>query len=153
MNIKLISQKPHKKYEIEVSGGHIKELCEFLSNQKDRQLEITLNGKNIKFNSIAGRKRYASGLEQGAYIVDDQVAIIWREHLATIDGLKAELGKTKQELHEVKQELNETRQKYATKYTVMNLRKAAWEDYIAELEDDRAILKAVLNTTKRKDKK
>lgn len=150
MNIKLTSKKPHKKYVAEILGGHIKEICKFLRNQKDRQLEIVINGKSIKFNSIAGRKRFASGLELGAKIVDDQVALVWREHQSTIDSLRHELSQTKENLAAVDKELQEARRNYLTKYTVMEIRKAAWEDRISELEDDRAALKAALDEMKAK---
>lgn len=149
MNIKLASSKPHKKYIVEASGAQIKELCRFLRKQKEKQLELIFNGKSIKFNSVAGIKRYATGLEHGAKIVDDQVAIIWREHTQTISNLKSELGQAKKEAKTAKDELNEATSRYMSKYSLMKIRKAMWDDHVAELQDDRAILKEELDRLKK----
>jgi len=140
MSIKLISKAPHKKYVASISNlQQVKKLCVLLRKQKDRQLEVVINGNSTKFNSIAGRKRFVSGFECAFKIALDKSDLI----------LSARHNALQQEAQAAKHQLNEMSKQYMAKYAVMNIRKATWEDYIAELEDDRVILKTALDKLKR----
>ena len=62
LNIKTVKHKPHKVYSANIEYDHqIKSLCKFLRKQKDRNFGIIINGRNIKFDSLSGVKRFASG--------------------------------------------------------------------------------------------
>lgn len=151
MKIKLTAKKPHKKYTIEFTGANeVKELCKFIRNQKDKQLEVMINGTSTKFNSVAGRKRFISGFQNAFKIASDQASRVTKSLNERCRILAKQVTIAQQEEKLAKYKLNEAAKKYMAKYAVMNLRKVVWEDHIAELEDDRTILKAQLDKLKPK---
>lgn len=151
MDIKLVSKKPHKKYTVEITdASEVKELCKFLRTQKDKQLDVVINGTSTKFNSVAGRKMFVSGFQNAFRIASDQASRVAKMLNERCNTLAKQVAIAKQEAKLAKHELNDAAKKYMTRYTVMNLRKVVWEDHIAELEDDRVILKARLDKLKPK---
>lgn len=150
LQIKLSKHKPHKIYitNIEVDE-HVKQLCKFLRKHKDKKLEIVINGKGIKFDSIAGRKKFAAGFEHSFRVIEKYT----KEYVNGTNNSVRELNKkttlARQENAKLKQELKETNQRYITRYTTMDIRTAAWKDRVAELEDDREILKIEIERLKK----
>lgn len=149
LQIKLTKRKPHKIYTANIKAAeHIEQLCKFLRKHKDKVLEVVINGKSTKFNSAAGRKRFASGFEHAFNITDEHV----RKYIDKIDSevkaLNNKVTSAQQKAARLKQELDETRQRYITRHTIMDIRTAAWKDRVAELEDDREILKEEIKRLK-----
>ena len=134
LQIKLTKKKPHKVYKTNIEADyHAFELCKFLRNHKDRVLEIVINDKRVKFDSIAGRKRFASGFETASKIIYEHVVDFATTTHAKINSLTSELDAERKRISD--------KTDYRVKHTVLNLRAAAWEDRVAELEEDRAVLK------------
>lgn len=150
MSIKLASKTPHKKYIADVADAkQVKELCAFLRNQKDRHLEVVINGKSTKFDSVAGLKRFASGFDQAFKLALNQSGSVVKVLTDRCNMLAKETTVLQHQMRFAKHDLNEAIKKYMGKYAVMKLRKLAWEDHIAELNDDRAILKEELDKLKK----
>ena len=142
LQIKLTKHKPHKTYAVNMKvDEHIKQLCKFLRKHKDKKLEVIINGKGVKFDSVAGRKRFAAGFEHAFRVIEKYVKEYVDETRNEIRVLNSKITSAQQEATRLKQELRETNQKYITKCTVMDIRTAAWKDRVTELEDDREILK------------
>jgi hypothetical protein len=143
LQIKLTKHKPHKVYKAKVEvDEHIKQLCKFLRKHKDKKLEMVINGKSIKFDSVAGRKRFAAGFEHAFNIIEKHIKKYVDETRSEIRGLNDKVSSAQQEAMRFKEEAKETTRKFVTRHTVMDIRAAAWKDRVAELEDDRKILKA-----------
>lgn len=141
LQIKLVKKNPHKVFQAEVSADHhIKSLCKFLRKQKDRNLEIVINGKSFKFDSIAGRKRFASGFEQAFSIIEPHMAKFVKDLEDRLNKVLSERDKAKSEAKQNYQKYIDTVESYRVKHTVMDLRSAAWKDHVAELEEDRKYL-------------
>lgn len=143
LSIKLIKKKPHKVYKADIeSDSHTKDLCRFLRRHQDRTLQIILNGKSIKFDSIAGRKRFASGFEAASRIIYQHVKSFANDSHGKINALTSELNTAKKQYEQNNKAWLEAQEKYRVKSVVMDIREAAYKDQIAELEDNCEILKA-----------
>lgn len=133
LNIDLIKQEPHKVYRANIEYDfHITSLCKFLRKQKDRKIELVLNGKSIKFNSIAGIKRFAAGFEQASKIIEQYTKEVF-------DSVNEQIEQAKREAQQ------DIYNQYRIKKETMDIQTAAWKDRIAELEEDRKILKQELD--------
>lgn len=142
LQIKQVKNKqPHKAFKADIEdGNHLYDLCKFLRKQKDKRIDIIIDGKRVAFNSIASRKKYAEGFERATDILVGQIKQFAEETFAKINSLTSELDKTKQELKKAKAEYKKTVDNYRVKSAVIDLRQAAWEDRVAELEEACQIL-------------
>lgn len=154
LQIKLIKQKPYKVYTTNIEYDYqIKSLCKFLRKQKDRHLGIIINGRSIKFDSISGMKRFASGFESAFKVVEQHAKDLVKDFEEEILDLKKSLSEKESELNTIKDMIEVETQAFLTKSVTMDLRNEALKDYISELEDDRMILKEELDERKRKANK
>jgi hypothetical protein len=142
LNIQLVQKKPHKVFKIDVKSDHqVKELCKFLRQNKDKEVSIVINGKHTKFNSLAGKKRFAAGFNQGSDFVLWYAKKLFEEMQGEINSLKNELGKTTKELERQNGIVSDVVGRLRTNDIVTELRQAAYADYVSEINEDRAILK------------
>lgn len=145
LNITLTKSKPHKIYKVNIEYDyHIKELCKFLRENEDREVGIIVNGKQTKFNSHAGKKRFASGYEQGSQFVFGHAKELFEEMQAKVNKAQAELKKYKQATDNDRAQAKAATDKLRINNAVRAIRRAAFADREAELNEDRAILKARL---------
>ena len=108
LKINLVQKKPHKVYKAEIQHDfQIKDLCKFLRNNKDKVVGIVINGKHTKFNSFAGRKRFAAGYEQASDFVFKYTKELFEEMQEEIDKLRAELDRSKLNLEQYKEKYND----------------------------------------------
>jgi len=142
LQIKQVKNKQqHKAFRADIEdGSHLYDLCKFLKRQKDKRIDVIIDGKLVAFSSIASRKKYAEGFERASDILVGQVKEFAVEVKAKIDSLTSELNKTKQELKKYKEDYQDSIEKYRVKSAVIDLRQAAWEDRVAELEEACQIL-------------
>lgn len=146
LKIELVQNKPHKTYKAEIEDDHhIEELCQFLRANKDREVGIVINGKHTKFNSHAGKKRFATGYEQGSGFIIDQAKELFKEMQTEMNQLKTELRKYKQEVDGAKSKAQDAAEKLRVNEAVKKLRQAAFADREAEINEDRALLKSRLD--------
>lgn len=146
LDIKKVADKPRKSFVTEIDlDSHIHDLCKFLRKQKDRNLEITINGKKVAFTSIAGMKKFAAGIEMALSIIEKYL-------LQYVDETKKEIVRWRSEVdyfHSLndglKQEIRDLKKQRAVDEQVIKLRVLAWKDRIAELEDDRQTLRTELD--------
>lgn len=141
INIKLLKKKPHKLYSIDLtSDAQIKVLCKFLRDQKDRKLEVKINGKNIKFDSIAGRKRFVAGFQSASKIINQSTHHDQIKSQKKIQALNRNIKELEKQVLKEEEEKNKWIGKVRVHQTVNKLRKEAWEDTINELQDNCEIL-------------
>lgn len=142
LQIKQVKNKQqHKAFKANIQDGtHLYDLCKFLKRQKDKKIDVIIDGKKVSFNSIASRKKFAEGFERASDILIGQVEEFAEEAFAKINNLTSELDKAKQEAKKYKEDYRKTVEKYRVKSTVIDLRQAAWEDRVAELEEACQIL-------------
>jgi len=147
--IQLIQDSPHKTYKINIeSENHVKDLCQLLRNHKDRKLEIIINGRNFKFNSIAGKKRFIAGFQHAFNIIEPLLEKMFSE---LEDDLKVALT----ERNEARAKAADSYKKYAdlvndykSKCATMDLCMNIWKERIADIEEDREYLSDQLNRLK-----
>ena len=129
LKIDLVKKKPHKVYKIELKYGYqIKELCKFLRNNKDKIVSTVINGKHIKFSSVAGKKRFAEGYQQSTDFVFNHVSRIVKEAEEEIDALEEELEITEKIIEHNKEEAVKIREELRVNSVVKILRQAASAD-------------------------
>lgn len=142
MNIRLLSKRPHRKYAVEIeNNSDARSFYNFLENYKGEKLTIVVNGESVQFDSSSDRHKYAFGFKQ-AFDISSGIAEILHEITRDCCGiLQKEVMMLQRENQNSRNEINSINKKYMSKYSLMQIRKAAWEDRIAELEDDRKVLK------------
>lgn len=146
LNINLTQSKPDRTYKIDINYDYqVKELCSFIRNNKDKKVSIIINDKHTKFDSLAGKKRFSAGFEQGSKFVADYMKKL-------ISGLKREAASLKREAETAKKDMLVYKDKYAnvigklqTNNLLKQLRTDTYLDSVQELNDDRAMLKARLD--------
>lgn len=145
LSVKLVQQKPNKTYKIDLEHDyHTSELCKFLRKNKDREVGVVINGKHTKFNSHAGKKRFATGFEQGSRFVLNHAKKLFEEMQSKINDLKAQLKSALNENQSYKDQANEAIGRLRVNDAVKHIRQAAYKDHVSELEEDRALLKSRL---------
>jgi hypothetical protein len=137
LQIKLVKKDPYKVFRADIkSDEHIESLCKFLTRHKDKTLEIIINGKNFKFTSVAGRKSFVTGFKCAMATMEPYLEKFFRDLEGKLNSALSERDKAKNEIQIVKQTMTDTQAKYDTKNTVLELRIVAWQDQIAEWEDN-----------------
>jgi len=148
INIKLLKKKPHKLYSVDLTNeAEIKSLCKFLRNQKDRELEIKINGKNIKFDSIAGRKRFAAGFQSAGKIIGQGTHGTQIKSQKEVQALNKKVKVLEEQVLKEHEECISWIDKVRVHQTVNKLRKEAWEDTINELKENCEILSLKLKAS------
>jgi glutamate synthase domain-containing protein 3 len=142
LKINLVQKKPHKVYKTEIEYDfQIDDLCKFLRQNKDRIVSIVINGKHTKFNSFAGKKRFAAGFNQGSDFVLGYTKQLFERMQEEISGLKNELISTADKLAKQREKNNDIIGKLRTKEVVTELRREAYLDHVNEINEDRELLK------------
>ena len=142
LKIILAQKKPNKVYKVEVEFDHqIKELCSALRSNQDKQVSFVINGKHTKFNSLAGKKRFASGYEQGSNFVFGHAKNLFKDMQAELSGLKKELSRVKERVGAAEKKAVGVINKLRVNDIVKKLRQAAYADSSQELNEDRKLLK------------
>jgi hypothetical protein len=142
LTIQLVQKKPHKVYKTEIEYDYqIDEVCKFLRHNKDKEVSIIINGKHTKFNSFAGKKRFAAGYSQGSDFVFKYAKQLFEEMQKEIDALEDELEETTEELDRQKNIASSASDRLRTNDTVKKLRQAAYADHVSEINEDRELLK------------
>lgn len=146
LNIKLVKSKPHKVYKINTTqSSHIKAICNFLKNNKDKEIEIIINGKKTKLNSIISKKRFAYGLEQGSLLIQDYSKTLFKNMQDNIDNLKNRVRELEESLKESKiNEINADNKVRAVN-DLYKIRNDMYKNYISEIEQDRESLRKELD--------
>lgn len=138
LKISLVQKEPHKIYKIDIKYDYqVNEVCRFIRDNKDKEVSIVINGKHTKFKSFAGKKRFASGFNQGS----DFILKLFRETQRDTGNLKAELAQTKKELEKQKVIAVGALDRLRTNNAVKVLRQAAFADHVGEINEDRTLLK------------
>jgi len=146
LKIELVQSKPDKVYKIEVQYDHqIDDVCKFIRNNKDKNVSMVINGKHTKFNSFAGKKRFASGYSQGGDFVLGHTKELFKKTQRDTKDLKANLSQAKKELAKQTVIAVGASDKLRVNNTVKKLRQAAYADHVKEINDDRALLKERLD--------
>lgn len=142
LKVKLLKEKPHKLYSANVTlDYHVRELCDFLYGHQDRVLEIIINGKKIKFNSIVSRKKFAQGFKEAGRIIFEHTKQFASESQGTINSLTNEITQLNKEKVKLKEELYELRGRVSTHNTVSKLRTLAWQDSEKEWRETCEVIK------------
>lgn len=146
LQIKLLKDKPHKIYSAKIEiDYHIEELSKFLTNHKDKILEVVINGKTHKFTSVASRKKFSAGFREAGKIAFTHVKSFTKKSQGNINKLTNELTQLKQEKQSLKDNAVELRGKYNTQRVVVKLRYEAWQDHTQELTEACELLKGRLD--------
>lgn len=146
LKIKLIKDAPFKVYAANIEiDSHIEELCNFLRNQKDKELEIILNGNRIKFGSEVGKKKFIEGFRSASKIIFRHMKEFADETQDNINKLTSELEKIKQDKAALSNKNSDLINEVATTKVVQKLRTLAWEDSIQEWKEVCEILKSRLD--------
>ena len=136
-DIELIDEKPHKIFKAHISSDqHVRLLCKFLHEQKDRNLEIIINGKKFKFNSIIGRKCFSSGFEQAFSIVEPYMYNLIKDLENRLNVALSERDEFKNEACENYNKYIDVKREYSASRTVTKLRFEMWKDTIAQWKDN-----------------
>ena len=142
LNIKLLRDKPHKIYSVNVEiDYHVEELYKFLNKHKDRELEIVLNGKKIKFNSIASRKRFAQGFRESGRIIFGHARDFTAQSQKNINRLSNEITQHKKEVATLQEESDILKGRVRTYRIVQQIRMLAYQDSTEEYREALEILK------------
>jgi len=140
LKISLVKDQP-KTYKIDVEFDYqLKDLYKFLRENSDREVCVIINGKPIKFNSIAGKKRFAAGYEQGSKFALGHAKKLFLKMRKENNKLSAELKELRGRTDDDRTQLRETQCKLRVNDTVRQLRQLAAADAQAELNEDRALL-------------
>lgn len=155
LQITLVKKEPHKVFKADIKAeDHIASLCKFLRDHKDKKIEVIINGKSFVFNSVSGRKRFAMGFQYAFQAITPFLEQSLDELEGRLNGALSERDKARAESKALVQRYNQATDRYRTKYTVMNLRTAAWKDMLAEQEDNCKYLQEQVDIlTKRLEKK
>jgi len=142
LEINLVQKKPHKVYKTEIEYDfQIDDLCKFLRQNKDRVVSIVVNGKHTKFNSFAGKKRFAAGFSQGSDFVLGYAKQLFEEMQEEVNTLKNKLADAESKLGKQKETNFDLVGKLRTKEVVTKLRREAYLDHVNEINEDRELLK------------
>lgn len=145
LEIKLVQTKPHKVFKADINEGHhIKDLCKFLRENKDREVGVVINGKHTKFNSHVGKKRFATGYEQGSDFIMQYAKELFEEMQAEINTLKAEAKKHKSEVEDAKAQAKDATERLRSNEATKQIRQKAFMDRESEINEDRVLLKSRL---------
>lgn len=146
LKTKLIREKPFKVYVINVEvDSHTEELCNFLREHKDKEIEIILNGHKIKFNSEISKKKFIEGFRSASKIIFKHIKEFANETQDNINKLTSELEKTKQDKILLHNKNTDLTNELATNKVVQKLRTLAWEDSIQEWKEVCEVLKTRLD--------
>ncbi len=146
MSIKLTKKQPHKTYSATIeSEENISELCKFLKNHKDKVLGVTINGKHVKFDSVAGRKKFAAGFQLSAKVIGKRTEELCHEMQDEINELVENLNDLKLQIKKERDKNIEYHNRLVATDTVLRISKEAWEDTINEYKSNCDILQTKLN--------
>lgn len=144
LDIKLIKKNPHKIYRANITEDHhIKEICKFLRNHNDKILEVILNNKSIKFDSMSSRKRFASGFQLASTIISKQTKDLYNNMQYQVSDIANKWSKEKQKRIEYGDKLR-------LNSTVSKLRIETWKDNANEWEENCKVLEDQLKLLEKK---
>lgn len=125
-----------------MSKQDIINLAKSLNQLKDKKVTLVLKDKNVKFSSIAGRKQFVAGMEEVLALWDD------KELENRLNIALAERDKAKAELLAAEAGYKEAHRQMVEQKAVMDVRTAAYNDRVAELEDNCRYLMDTIKTLK-----
>lgn len=142
LKVNLIKQTPIKIFKTTIKyDHHLNDLCKFLKNNKDKKIKIIINEKSIKFNSLADKQKFVSGLMCGKESLSEHTKTLFKE-------LSTEINKLKRENESLKNKINTHDNNILNKNNtiqklrfLMSLRTEAYQDRIDELTSCLDILK------------
>jgi len=141
VQIDLIKKKPIKIYKIIVrNDNHFDELCKFLKNNKDKQLQVIINGKTLKFNSLVDKKRFVTGLECATKVLTPLTKHLFENLQAQINKLKKENSILNTRLDIQNGIVKRRTDKMRMLDSLMSLRQEAYKDRVDELVSSLDIL-------------
>ena len=136
LKIKTLKDKPHKVYSTQIEIDYqMDELCKFLNNHKDKTLDIIINGKQHKFNSIASRKKFVEGFREANRIKAKQSRLFIEHSQESINKLTGEITQLKRERQLFDTQIENLKYINNTKKLVADIRVNAWQDKAQELSE------------------
>ena len=151
LQIKLVKKSPHRVFSADIkSDEHIQSLCKFLTRNKDKTLEIIINGKNHKFTSAVARKSFVAGFKSAMETMEPYLEKFFKELEGRLNTALSDRDKALQDTQVVRKKLADAEAQHRIKETTIELRTAAWQDQIAEWEDNCKYLKEEVKYWKKK---
>lgn len=115
-------------------------LAKSLKQLPDKKVNVSIGKRTIKFSSIAGRKQFVAGLEEALALWEDK-GLENRLNLAL-----AERDKAKADLTTSEAAYKEAHRQMIEHKAIMDVRTAAYNDRVAELEDNCRYLMDTIKT-------
>lgn len=117
------------------NNDDLMELIKFLRSHTSRHLHLFINNKKVSFNSIAGRKKFASGLDLAAKILNGHLEDFAKMSFDKINKLSHDIEIIKEDSKSEALSAQEIKRKYVAKLAALKVQRAAWADRVTELEE------------------
>lgn len=122
------------KYKFSLTNDRdLQKLTNLLQNHTEPKLSIQIDGKTFSFTSKASRKKFLEGF-------DFAYKLLSKRADSARTSLQVAQRKLEYENDNLKKKLKEESESYRVQKEVIKLRTLAWEDRLAELQEDRKFL-------------